>query len=79
MAMCFEASVSVITLVLLGKWLEQRARRKPPGPSKPCSSWRRPRRGWSATARCRMLPVAEVRVGEVVWCAKAKARPWTAW
>jgi Cu+-exporting ATPase len=66
----FEASAVVITLVLLGKWLEARAKRQTTGGD--------PRAAGAApeTARVRRdgtdseLPLAEVRVGDVVSCAR---------
>src|SRR5688572_25799751 len=62
----FEASAAVITLVLLGKWLEQRAKRQTTEAIRALNALR------PATARVLRdgveveLPVAEVRVGDVV-------------
>jgi P-type Cu+ transporter len=62
----FEASAAVITLVLLGKWLEQRAKRQTTDAIRALNALR------PTTARVRRgaveaeVPVAEVRVGDVV-------------
>ena len=62
----FEASAAVITLVLLGKWLEQRAKRQTTEAIRALNALR------PATARVLRdgveveLPVAEVRVGDLV-------------
>ena len=62
----FEASAVVITLVLLGKWLEARAKRQTTESLRALAALR------PATARVRRggedleLPLAEVRVGDVV-------------
>ena len=71
----FEASVSVITLVLLGKWLEQRARRQTAGAIEALLKLA------PTTARVERdgavldVPVAEVRVGEVVWVREGESAP----
>lgn len=65
-ALYFEASAVVITLVLLGKWLETRARRQTTAAIRALQALR------PATARVRRdgaeidLPIAQVRVGDVV-------------
>ncbi|MFG6414422.1 heavy metal translocating P-type ATPase [Roseateles sp. DC23W] len=62
----FEASAAVITLVLLGKWLEQRAKRQTTDAIRALNALR------PTTARVRRgdaeveLPVADVRVGDLV-------------
>jgi Cu+-exporting ATPase len=63
----FEASAAVITLVLLGKWLEARAKRQTTDAIRALQALR------PATARLRRadglevdVPVAEVRVGDVI-------------
>ena len=62
----FEASAVVITLVLLGKWLEARAKRQTTEAIQALNAL------WPATARVRRdgveteLPVAQVRVGDSV-------------
>jgi cation transport ATPase len=69
----------VITLVLLGKWLEARARRQTTQPFVRCNALR------PDTARVRRdgvdtdLPLAEVRPATWWWCAPVNACPWTAW
>lgn len=71
----FEASVSVITLVLLGKWLEQRARRKTAGALEALL------RLAPSTARIERdgtvvdVPAAQVQVGEVVWVREGESVP----
>jgi Cu+-exporting ATPase len=66
-ALYFEASAVVITLVLLGKWLEARAKRRTTGALRALQALR------PATARVRReggsqveLPLAQVRVGDAV-------------
>jgi len=62
----FEASAAVITLVLLGKWLEQRAKRQTADAIRALEALR------PATARVRRdgaeieLPIEQVRVGDLV-------------
>jgi Cu+-exporting ATPase len=66
----FEASASVITLVLLGKWLEARARRQTTDAIRALQDLRpglaRVRVGTGAQAQELELPVARVAVGDVV-------------
>ena len=61
---CTEASAVVVTLVLLGKWLEARAKRRPPLPSARCTPCGRM---WCALLSKTGevdVPVAEVMVGD---------------
>lgn len=37
----FESAGMILTLVTVGKYLEQRSVRRLPGPSRPCCAWRR--------------------------------------
>ncbi|WP_245503559.1 heavy metal translocating P-type ATPase [Aquabacterium lacunae] len=66
----FEASASVITLVLLGKWLEARARRQTTDAIRALQALRpglaRVRVGTGAAAQELEVPVAQVAVGDVV-------------
>ena len=63
----FEASAAVITLVLLGKWLEARAKRQTADgdPRAATRCGRRPR-ACAATASSVELPIAQVRAGDLV-------------
>jgi len=65
-ALYFEASAAIITLILLGKWLESRARRETLAAIRSLQALR------PATARLRrggaelMVPISQVRVGDVL-------------
>ena len=75
----FEASAVVITLVLLGKLLEGRARRRGrPTRSATCSSCSRRRCGASATARSRKCRWRRCAPATCSSCAPATAWRWTA-
>jgi cation transport ATPase len=69
----FEASAVVITLVLLGKWLEARAKRQTTDAIRALQALR------PETARVRRdggevdVPLAEVRSATWWWCAPASA------
>lgn len=71
----FEASVSVITLVLLGKWLEQRARRQTAGAIEALLKLAPTTARVERDGAVQDVPVAEVRVGEVVWVREGESAP----
>ncbi|WP_436822039.1 heavy metal translocating P-type ATPase [Variovorax sp. DT-64] len=62
----FEASAVVITLVLLGKWLEQRAKRQTTEAIRALNALRPERARVRRAGREQELPLAQVKVGDVV-------------
>jgi Cu+-exporting ATPase len=62
----FEASAVVITLVLLGKWLEQRAKRQTTEAIRALNALRPERARVRRDGREQELPLAQVKVGDVV-------------
>ncbi len=75
----FEARAVVITLVLLGKWLEARAKRQTTEAIRALQALRPDARACAATAREVELPL-DARAGRrpASWCAPASASPPTA-
>jgi Cu+-exporting ATPase len=72
----FEGSAVVVTLVLLGKWLEARAKRQTTTPSARCTL--RPDTALLGRDGEVDVPVAEVLVGDRMVVRPASAFRWTA-
>ena len=61
----FEVAAAITTLILLGRYLEARAKRRSRrGDPRGCSSWARRRRASCATASEVLVPVEELRPGD---------------
>jgi Cu+-exporting ATPase len=74
----FEASAVVVTLVLLGKWLEARAKRQTTAAIRALHALRPDVAHLLGRDGEVDVPVAEVMVGDRWWCALASAFRWTA-
>jgi Cu+-exporting ATPase len=79
-AVYFEAAAVIISLTLLGQVLELKARSETGAAIRPCSGWRRRRRGASATTTARRTFRSPMCIPATACaCARARRCRWMAW